>query len=88
MAASEITTKGATVEDKSGRRLLPEELAAFEAAGEDPSKLSDVEMMRRLRELKPETYGHVDVDAMMGVQKEVDEAAQEEEGRGAGENHP
>ena len=76
------------MEDKSGRRLLPEELAAFEAAGEDPSKLSDVEMMRRLRELKPETYGHIDVDAMMGVQKEVDEAAQEEEGRGAGENHP
>ena len=44
--------------------------------------------MRSLRELKPETYGHIDVDAMMGVQKEVDEAAQEEEGRGAGENHP
>ena len=76
------------MEDKSGRRLSPEELAAFEAAGEDPSKQSDVEMMRRLRELKPETYGHVDVDAMLGVQKEVDEAVQEEEGRGAGENHP
>jgi hypothetical protein len=79
MAASESTTKGAAMEDKSGRRLLPDELAAFEAAGEDPSKLSDVEMMRRLRELKPEAYGHIDVDAMMGVQKEVDEAAQEEE---------
>ncbi len=89
MAASESMTKGAAMEDKSGRRLLPDELAAFEAAGEDPSKLSDVEMMRRLRELKPETYGHIDVDAMMGVQKEVDEAAQEEgEGRGAGENRP
>ena len=89
MAASESTTKGAAMEDKSGRRLLPDELAAFEAAGEDPSKLSDVEMMRPLRELKPETYGHIDVDAMMGVQKEVDEAGQEEgEWRRGGEIRP
>ena len=75
------------MEDKSGRRLLQEELAAFEAAGEDPSQLSDVEMMRRLRELRPEAYGHIDVDAMMGVQKEVDETAHEE-GQGADKNHP
>ena len=65
------------MEDKSGRRMLPEELAAFEAAGEDPSKLSHVEMMRRLKELRPEAYGDIDVDAMMSVQKDVDEAAQE-----------
>ncbi len=44
-------------------------------------------MMRRLRELRPEAYGHIDVDAMMGVQKEVDEAAQEG-GRARGENRP
>ena len=87
MAASEARRKGVVVEDKSGRRLLPEELAAFEAAGEDPSKLSDVEVMRLLRELRPQAYGHIDVDAMMGVQKEVDEAAREE-GRATGENHP
>ena len=73
------------MEDKSGRRMLPEELAAFEAAGEDPSKLSDVEMMRRLRELRPEAYGNIDPDAMLAVQKEVDEAAQEGEGRASGE---
>ena len=73
------------MEDKSGRRMLPEELAAFEAAGEDPSKLSDVGMMRRLRELRPEAYGNIDPDAMLAVQKEVDEAAQEEEGRASGE---
>lgn len=66
------------MEDKSGRRMLPEEVAAFEAAGEDPSKLSDVEMMRRLRELRPEAYGNIDPDAMLTVQKEVDEAVQEE----------
>ena len=72
------------MEDKSGRRMLPEEVAAFEAAGEDPSKLSDVEMMRRLRELRPEAYGNIDPDAMLAVQKEVDEAAQEE-GRASGE---
>ena len=72
------------MEDKSGRRLLPEELAAFEAAGEDPSKLSDVEMMRRLRELRPEAYGNIDPDAMLTVQKEVDEAAREG-GRATGE---
>ena len=72
------------MEDKSGRRMLPEELAAFETAGEDPSKLSDVEMMRRLRELRPEAYGNIDPDAMLAVQKEVDEAAQEE-GRAPGE---
>ena len=63
------------MEDKSGRRMLPEELAAFEAAGEDPSKLSDVEMLRRLKELRPEAYGDIDVDAMMAVQKDVDEVA-------------
>ncbi len=68
------------MQDKSGRRMLPEELAAFKAAGEDPSGLPDVEMMRRLKELRPEVYGHIDVDAMMTVQKEVDEAAQEEGG--------
>ena len=72
------------MEDKSGRRMLPEELAAFEAAGEDPSKLSDVEMMRRLRELRPEAYGNIDPDAMLSVQKEVNEAVQEE-GRAPGE---
>ncbi len=65
------------MEDKSGRRMLPEELAAFEAAGEDPSGLSDDELMRRLKELRPEVYGHVDTDAITAVQKEVDEAAQE-----------
>ena len=63
------------MEDKSGRRMLPEELAAFEAAGEDPSKLSDVEMLRRLKELRSEAYGDIDVDAMMAVQKDVDEVA-------------
>ena len=63
------------MEDKSGRRMLPEELAAFEAAGEDPSNLSDVEMLRRLKELRPEAYGDIDVDAMMAVQKDVDEVA-------------
>ncbi len=68
------------MEDDSGRRLLPEELAAFEATGEDPSKLSDDEIKRRLKELRPEVYGHIDTDAMMAVQKEVDEAAHEEEG--------
>ena len=73
------------MEDKSGRRMLPEEVAAFEAADEDPSKLSDVEMMRRLRELRPEAYGDIDPDAMLAVQKEVDEAAREEEGRAPGE---
>ncbi len=67
------------MEDKSGRRLLPEELAAFEAAGEDPSKLSDVEMMRRLKDLRPEAYGDIDVDAMMAVQKDVDEVAHVDE---------
>ncbi len=72
------------MEDKSGRRMLPEEVAAFEAAGEDPSKLSDVEMMRRLRELRPEAYGNIDPDAMLTVQEEVDEAAREE-GRTTGE---
>ena len=72
------------MEDKSGRRMLPEELAAFEAAGEDPSKLSDVERMRRMRELRPEAYGSIDPDAMLAVQKEVDEAAREE-GRASGE---
>ena len=72
------------MEDKSGRRMLPEEVAAFEAAGEDPSKLSDVEMMRRLRELRPEAYGNIEPDAMLTVQKEVDEAAQKE-GRASGE---
>ena len=70
------------MEDDSGRRLLPEELAAFEAAGEDPSKLSDVEIKRRLKELRPDAFGHIDTDAMMAVQKEVDEAAHEEEGQG------
>ena len=72
------------MEDKSGRRMLPEEVAAFEAAGEDPSKLPDVEMMRRLKELRPEAYGNIDPNAMLTVQKEVDEAAQEE-GRASGE---
>jgi hypothetical protein len=67
------------VKDNSGRRMLPEELAAFEAAGEDPSKLSDVEMMRRLKELRPEAYGDVDVDALMAVQKDVDEVAHVDE---------
>lgn len=66
------------MEDKSGRRLLPEELAAFEAVGEDPSGLSDEELMRRLKELRPEVYGHIDTDAITTVQKEVDEAAQED----------
>ncbi len=66
------------MEDESGRRLLPEELAAFEAAGEDPSGLSDEELMRRLKELRPEVYGHIDTDAITGVQKEVDEAARED----------
>lgn len=79
MAASETRRKGAGVEDKSGRRLLPEEKAAFEAAGEDPSKLSDVEMMRRLKELRPEAYGDIDVDALMAVQKDVDEVAHVDE---------
>ena len=73
------------MEDKSGRRMLPEEVAAFEAAGEDPSKLSDVEMMRRLRELRPEAYGDIDPDAMLTVQKEVDEAAQKEGRASSGE---
>ena len=67
------------MEDESGRRMLPEEKAAFEAAGEDPSKLSDVEMMRRLKELRPEAYGDVDVDALMAVQKDVDEVAHVDE---------
>ena len=66
------------MEDESGRRLLPEEKAAFEAAGEDPSGLSDEELMRRLKELRPEVYGHIDVDGLLAMQKEVDEAAQEE----------
>ena len=66
------------MEDKSGRRLLPEELAAFEAAGEDRSKRADVEVTSLLRELRPQAYGHIDVDAMMGVQKEVEEADREE----------
>ena len=75
----ETRRKGArAVEDKSGHRLLPEELAAFEAAGEDPSGLSDVEIMRRLKELRPEVYGHIDVDELVATQKEVDEAAQED----------
>ncbi len=67
------------MEDNSGRRLLPEEKVAFEAAGEDPSKLSDVELMRRLKELRPEAYGDIDVDAMMAVQKDVDEVAHVDE---------
>ena len=67
------------MEDQSGRRMLPEELAAFEAVGEDPSKLSDVEMLRRLKELRPEAYGNIDVDAMMAVQKDVDEVAHVDE---------
>ncbi len=73
------------MEDKSGRRMLPEEVAAFEAAGEDPSKLSDVEMMRRLRELRPEAYANIDPDAMLTVQKEVDDEAAQKEGRASGE---
>jgi len=71
--------KGRAVEDESGRRLLPEELAAFEAAGEDPSGLSDEELMRRLKELRPEVYGHIDVDALMAVQKDADEVARVDE---------
>lgn len=66
------------MEDKSGRRLLPEELGAFEAAGEDPSGLSDDELMRRLKELRPEVYGHIDTDAITTVQKEVEETAVDE----------
>ena len=76
------------MEDKSGRRMLPEEVAAFEAAGEDPSKLSDVEMMRRLRELRPEAYANIDPDAMLTVQKEVDDEAAQKEGRASSGEKP